>query len=221
MDVRYLTPLYTQSEAAGMLGTAQQTFNNWASGYVTSSGNTTPGLITIERPGRGFTVPFVGLAEAWVVRAFRKAGVPMSRIRPALDRLRTEIGLEHALASDMLKTDGAEILLDLRNSDSAFADDRLVVVRNGQGAFSEVVREHLKQVDYENGFIATLRIPKADGADITLDPRVNFGQPTLTKYGIRRDDVIDRVLAGESIELVARDFDLPVATVSNLVLAAA
>ncbi len=221
MDVRYLTPLYTQSEAAGLIGTAQQTFNHWATGYVTAAGTQMPGFITIERPGRGFTVPFVGLAEAWIVRAFRKAGVPVARIRPALERLRTEIGLEHALASDRVKTDGAEILWDLRQRDQAFDDDRLVVARNGQAAFGEIVREHLRHVDYDNGFVATLRIPKADGADITIDPRVNFGQPTLTKYGIRRDDVIDRVMAGEAIELVARDFDLPVETVSNLVLAAA
>ncbi|WP_350348661.1 hypothetical protein ABIQ69_01655 [Agromyces sp. G08B096] len=38
---------------------------------------------------------------------------------------------------------------------------------------------------------------------------------------MRIDDVIDRVLAGESIEDVASDFDLPTETVSNLALAAA
>lgn len=59
MDDLYLTPLYTQSEAAGMLGLPQSTFNHWAAGYETASGNRKPGFITIERPGRGYTVPFV------------------------------------------------------------------------------------------------------------------------------------------------------------------
>ena len=106
----YRVPLYSQGEAAGMLGLPQSTFNHWASGYDTVSGRRMPAFITIERPGRGYTVPFVGLAEAWIVRAFTKAGVPVSRIRPALEELRTQIGVEHALASDRLKTDGAEIL---------------------------------------------------------------------------------------------------------------
>jgi len=216
-----LIPLYTQSEAARMIGTPQSTFNRWASGYTTMSGNRKPAFVTIERPGRGYTVPFVGLAEAWIVRAFTRAGVPMARIRPALEQLRTQIGIEHALASDRLKTDGAEILWDLRKRDDAFVDDRLVVVRNGQATFGEIVREHLKHIDYRDGFIGQLRIPRADGADYTVDPQINFGQPTLTDYGIRVEDILHRISAGETIEEVAIDFDLPAQTVSNLALAAA
>lgn len=204
-----------------MLGMPQSTFNRWASGYLTGSGTRMPGFITLERPGRGYTVPFVGLAEAWIVRAFTRAGVPVPRVRGALERIRTEIGLEHALASDRLKTDGAEILWDLREEDSEFDDNRLVVVRNGDAMFGEIIREHLRHVDYRDGFVGQLRIPRADGADYTVDPLINFGQPTLTEYGIRIDDIMDRVLAGETIEDVAADFSLPTETVSNLALAAA
>jgi uncharacterized protein (DUF433 family) len=220
VDDLYLTPLYTQSEAAGMLGLPQSTFNHWAAGYETMAGNRKPGFITIERPGRGYTVPFVGLAEAWIVRAFTRAGVPVSRIRPALEVLRTEINIEHALASDRLKTDGAEILWDLRQKDASFDDNRLVVVRNGHTMFGEIVREHLRHVDYRDGFIGQLRIPRADGADLSVNPLINFGQPTLTGYGIRVEDILDRVQAGETIDEVATDFDLPAETVSNLALAA-
>lgn len=221
MDKLYLTPLYTQTEATRLIGMPQSTFNTWASGYETGSGNRKPGFITTERPGRGYTVPFVGLAEAWIVRAFTRAGVPVSRIRPALEVLRTEIGLEHALASDQLKTDGAEILWDLRSRDESFDDNRLVVLRNGQASFGEIVREHLRFVDYRDGFIGQLSIPRADGADLTVDPQINFGQPTLKQFGIRVNDVLDRIAAGESIDDVAADFSLPTKTVSNLALAAA
>jgi uncharacterized protein (DUF433 family) len=221
VDELLLTPLYTQSEAAGMVGLPQSTFNHWASGYETIAGNRKPGFITIERPGRGYTVPFIGLAEAWIVRAFTKAGVPVVRIRPALEQLRNQIGLEHALASDRLETDGAEILWDLRKSDSAFDDNRLVVVRNGQATFGEIVREHLKHVDYRAGFIGQVRVPRASGAEYTIDPDINFGQPTLSEYGVRVDDLLGRIAAGETIEDVAADYDIPASTVENLALAAA
>lgn len=221
MDELSLIPLYTQSEAASILGLPQSTFNHWASGYATASGNRKPPFITIERPGRGYTVPFVGLAEAWIVRAFTKAGVPVSRIRPALEQLRTQIGVEHALASDRLKTDGAEILWDLRQRDAAFDDNRLVVVRNGQATFGEIVREHLKQVNYRNGFIGQVRVPRASGAEYTIDPEINFGQPTLSEYGVRVGDVLDRIASGEAIQDVADDYDIPTSTVENLALAAA
>ena len=38
--------------------------------------------------GREATLPFIGFAEAYVLSAFRHAGVPMQRIRPAVDYLR-------------------------------------------------------------------------------------------------------------------------------------
>jgi hypothetical protein len=48
------------------------------------------------------TIPFVGLAEGMVLAAFRETGLPLQRIRPALERLEPEMGLEHALASEHL-----------------------------------------------------------------------------------------------------------------------
>jgi hypothetical protein len=55
-------------------------------------------------------MPFIGPGEAYALAAFRKAGVPMQRIRPAIDALASELGLAHALASRRLCTDGAEVL---------------------------------------------------------------------------------------------------------------
>ena len=58
------------------------------------------------RAGRRATVPFVGFTEAFVLGALRGAGVPMQRIRPAVAKLSAEIGLDHALASQRVYTDG-------------------------------------------------------------------------------------------------------------------
>jgi hypothetical protein len=57
-------------------------------------------------------MPFIGLVEAYALAAFRKAGVPMQRIRPTIDALASELGLAHALASKRLYTDGVEVLYD-------------------------------------------------------------------------------------------------------------
>jgi hypothetical protein len=73
-------------------------------------------------------VPFVGLAEAYALAAFRQAGVPMQRIRPAIDALHRELGLQYALARQPLFTDGA--------------------VRNNQRVFANVVAHYLRRVDF-------------------------------------------------------------------------
>ena len=93
-------------------------------------------------------MPFIGFAEAYVLSAFRRAGVPMQRIRPAVEVLSSGIGVEHALASKRLYTDGAEVLYDYAASEHDEELRGLTVVRTGQRQFAEVVRDYLKRITY-------------------------------------------------------------------------
>jgi len=115
---RFATLLYGIGEAAGYLAIPPSTLTTWAYGYErrragTQNVNAKP-IVTAVRPERAGdpAMPFIGLAEAYALAAFRHAGVPMQRIRPAIDALAQELGLEYALASRRLYTDGAEVLYD-------------------------------------------------------------------------------------------------------------
>ena len=76
-----------------------QTFRNWAVGYarkrLDGSQVVSAPIVTTLEPARpqGVSVPFIGLAEAYIVAAFTKAGLPMQRIRPAVLWLQDHIGL--------------------------------------------------------------------------------------------------------------------------------
>lgn len=202
-----------------MLATPQSTFNRWVRGYTSTAGNRQDPFVTTSGVGRGVTVPFVGVAEAWVVRAFRNAGVSLPRIRTAVEKLRDDIGIEHALASERLKTDGADILWDLQEF-GELQDNRLIVVRNGNAVFGEVVREHLTRVSYRDGFAGSLSLKRADGIDMLVDPRVAYGQPVLADYGVRVADIVARIESGEAIDDIAKDWDIPRIVIANLALAA-
>jgi Putative DNA-binding HTH domain len=108
-DRRTTVPLFTLAECATYLQTPLSTLHAWA-----RPKNGAPLVTMLAAAGRQATVPFIGFAEAFVLGALRKAGVPMQRIRPAVKRLNDEIGLEHALASQRVYTDGAEAHLRLR-----------------------------------------------------------------------------------------------------------
>src|SRR6266699_1902430 len=116
-DPRLVQALFLTREAAIYLHVPPSTFQTWVYGYERQNGHnrTTVGrpLITsIEGPAGVPNIPCIGLVEGLALSAFRRAGGPMQRIRPALDRLEAEMGLRHALASDRLYTDGAEVLFD-------------------------------------------------------------------------------------------------------------
>jgi len=250
-DPHYTLPLYRKAEAARIIRVPANTLRNWAAGpavhdmhaqgelttairetdsrhFEAQRAATTrhPGLITVARPPtpRGPTIPFIGLAEAYVLASFRQAGVPMQRIRPAIHRLEEQMGLIQALASERLRTDGAEVLWDYGQQTADHAEKAavgdLVVVRNGQLVFRSVVQDYLRQVTYQDGWARIINVGRGK-VDVTVDPWINGGHPTLARRGIAVADILSRIRAGESSKSVATDYDLQVAEVKALMELAA
>ena len=97
---RFRTPLYTVAEAARYLGVPESTFHTWARGYSRKPEGRCEvhgaSLVTVIKgqPRGSASLPFVGLAEGLALTAIRKSGVTMQRIRPALDVLQKELGLD-------------------------------------------------------------------------------------------------------------------------------
>lgn len=216
---RFAVPLYTVAEAANYLDVPSSTLRSWTHGYSKRLGNRTvrgaPVLTTIPQKHRlEPVIPFVGLAEGLVLSAIRKSGVPLQRIRPALERLDTEFGLKHALASKRLYTDGAEVLFDYAIGTHAGQDREipqdLAVVRNGQRVFKEIISSYLKRVQFDtDGYVRLIRLPAYDIADVVVDPDRGFGQPIFARGGARVEDVLSMFRAGERLEDVAEEFSVP------------
>jgi len=219
LDAARTTPIYSLSDAAAIVRAPATSFSRWAHGHRFKQrqegrfGWSDP-LLTGVRAGRGYTVPFNALAEGYIIESFRRAGLPLARIRPAIDVLRKEIGVESALLSERLKTDGAEILYEN-------GDQELVVVRNKQGVFRDIVEHYLQTISYTDGFVDFLRLPMFERVDVVVDPYRNSGQPTIARLGVAVEDVVSRIRAGEPMDDVAYDFGLRADELSSLVLQAA
>ena len=224
---RFSSPLYTVTEAARYLDVPASTLASWAKGYrragkgrpeVTGA----PVLTTVTSRGRGPVIPFVGLAEGLVLTAMRRAGVPLQRIRPALTRLDEELGLQHALASRRLYTDGAEVLYDYgetgEDEDAARAARELVVVRSDQRMFNEVVEAYLRRLEFaDDGYVQLIRLPAYEVAEIVVDPARGFGQPIFARGGARLEDALALFRAGEPLDVVAQEYGVPRAELEDAV----
>lgn len=213
-DPRFTDPLYTLAEAARTLDVPAATFQTWARGYVRRP----PGrpsvigqpIVTALPSGHSASVPFVGLAEGYILAAIRKQGVPLQRIRPALAVLQKELGLEHALASERLYTDGAEVLFDYAFHANDESARELVVVRHGQRVFSEVIDAYLSRVTFgSDGWAQRIRLPQYHRAQVIADPRFGFGQPSFVHGRARVSDVLERFWAGEDLQTLAKEFGVP------------
>lgn len=220
-------PRYTITEAARMLNIAPATLRTWARGrdfpLRTSGSGHSDALVTDTGAGRpGYpTLPFVGLAEAAFLAAIRSTGVPMPRIRPALERLRDELGIEHALASERIYTDGAEVLFRV-GPETGITEREIqyVVARNNQGVFTPVVQDYLRHVRFgPSGYVEAIRLPKYGRADVIVDPRLGFGRPVLETNGVRVETILERFDAGDSVPELAEDFGVEPLIVEHLLRA--
>jgi uncharacterized protein (DUF433 family) len=219
-DLRFGVPLYSVTDAARHIDVSRSTFATWSHGYAQKAADGrapvtgAPVITSIPRNDSGPTIPFVGLAEGYVLSAFRKAGVPLQRIRPALVRLQEQLGIEHVLASRSLYTDGAEVLYDYAESEGDTPEARsarsLVVARNDQLVFREVVDSYLRRIDFaEDRYARQIHLPQYGSADVVVDPERSYGIPIFAKGAVRVEIVLRRFKAGESLADLSEDFGVP------------
>ena len=213
-------PRYTVSEAARFLDVKPRTLTHWARGYEVHfrdrrSVKKGPIITAFPARGREPSIPFIGLTEALVVASFRQAGVSLQHIRRAVDVLNAQIGIDHALASRKLYTDGASVLFDYAER---VGDEELTHVVTQQGVFVPVVAEYLQLITRdEHGWPRRMTSPAAEV--VVVDPARAFGQPIFVHGAVRVEDVLDRIRAGDRFAEVASDFGVPVEDVEAVVSA--
>jgi uncharacterized protein (DUF433 family) len=227
---RFDLPLYTIAEAARIVAVPPSTLASWARGYERHFRNRPsvtgqPIISCVPAASREPSIPFVGLAEALVLAAFRRSGVPMQRIRPAVDVLSAELGVHHALASRRLYTDGAEVLFDYgernRETDEGASALDLVVVRSGQRVFVEAVAAYLSRIEYgADDYASLIHVPAYQHAAVVADPERAFGAPIFERGGARVDDVLERFWAGESLDALEKEFGVPIDQLEDVLRAA-
>ena len=196
--MRRSTGLFNLAQAAKYLAVNKGTLAKWAR----ESDKAPPVITAFPREGREVLVPFVGFAEAFALTALRRAGVSMQKIRPAVADLREEVGLEHALASKNLATDGVEVLYKYAGDDPDHT-----VVSTKQKQFRKAVEDHLRPIHYgKDGFADELWLPAYGKKSVSVNPRRAWGQPLLRNGKATVEDIADRFAAGETIDEIAFDF---------------
>lgn len=226
---RFRAPLYTVGEGARYLDVPSSTFGTWAHGHRRRPRTSrpvvgAPVLTTVPKTSlRAPEVPFVGLAEGMVLAAIRRSGVPLQRIRPALGQLQQEFGLKHALASRRLYTDGAEVLFDYAitldaDTEAAEAVRELVIVRNGQRVFNEVVEGYLRRLDFlDDEYPWLVSLPACRAGSVVVDPARGFGQPIFAVGGARVEDALGMFRAGEPLDVVSDEYGVPLEHLEDVV----
>jgi uncharacterized protein (DUF433 family) len=154
-------------------------------------------------------LPFIGFVEAAVVQAFRRTGLPLQRIRRALQVLAEQDEVGHALASSKLLSDGANVLYDYSKEAQDPQLGLLTIVHSGQRVYHDVIAEYLDRITFGDAWATEIVVPVTPREILRVRPDVASTRPIFISSGAPLDAIRDRVAAGEPVESVARDFDTP------------
>lgn len=213
-------PAYTLAEAARYVRLPAATLRSWVLGrqYPTAKGDVDfPPLI---RPASNEPpwLSFSNLIEAHVLRSLRADhGVSVKEVRRALAYAERSLGIDRLLLRPELRTEAGKVFLDRYG-------ELIDLAASGQLAMRRLFEEHLKRIEWDSSRFPVRLYPfvsfSAPSADrpIVIDPRIAFGRPVVASRSIATFTIAERVDAGESVDDIAADYDLPPAEIEQAVV---
>lgn len=209
--------LYTVPEAARLTRISAGKIRRWLKGYDFKSGERVHHSDAVWqgelRPIENkLALSFRDLLELRFVDAFICAGVSWRTMRRAHAKAREQLATTHPFCSNRIFTDGRSILLRQGEEDS---DEVLINLATDQKEFSRIVETFLKELEFSGDDI--IWWPLGRDRQIVLDPRRNFGQPTVTKSGVPSAVLSRSVRANSSREIVAKWYEVQLDEVRDAV----
>lgn len=209
-------PVYGLGQVDYILGLTPGTARRWIDGYR-RGGRTYDPVVRFETTGDD-TVTWGEFVETRLLSEYRDAGVPLIRMRPAIDRLREELATPYPLASakTWLAVDGRELVRRVQEEVGLDRHLSLVVVRSGQGVldWSRQADDFRTSAEWTGaGADAQIRLlrPSAEIREVVVDPLQSFGEPSVR--GVRTDIIAELVRAGDPPDMIADLYELPRTTV--------
>ena len=208
-------PVYGFSQVDRILGVKPGTSERWIDGYR-RAGKTHPPVIRPEHTGDEI-VTWGEFIEARFLAEYRDQGVPLVKMRPAVERLREELDTLYPLASAQtwLAVEGRELVRKVQE-DVGLDRRLLVVVRNDQQMldWSPPAQEFADSLHWQSTGrgrnkrqIVDRLNPDPAIRDVVVDPLQRFGEPSTR--GVPTEVIRELYSAGDPIEMIAELYDLP------------
>lgn len=191
-DVREL-PAYGIAEAAGYLRLPVSTLRSWLLGQNYRVGDSPkffkPVIEIADRKERHLS--FINLVEAFVLAGIRRQHeIPLPKVRKAfVEKMGSLIG----------------------------------ATQEGQIQMRDIIRDRLERVRRDPKGVPQkivlfpARSDRKGSADVVIDPRLSFGRPVLDRLGVRTSILAERFDAGDSIEVLAREYEAPPEAIQNAI----
>ncbi len=201
--------IYTVVEASKLTGVSKGCIRRWLGGYRSKPRhkNYSPlwksQLPSIENK---IALGFLDLIEIKFVDAFLNKGVSWAVIHKVREKAQELYpDTNHPFCTKQFVTDGCQIFRDLHKETG---ENCLEEIATDQRVFAEITKPFLKQLEFRDGTILERWWPMGTDRHVVVDPRKNFGQPTMVAEGIPTQILVKSYRANNSVDEVARWYEI-------------
>ncbi len=195
-------PAYSCAEAARYLAIPVTTVRAWIRGqpYQTKSGERFFRRVILPADEETSMLSFGNLIELFVLSSMRRAHrVPLKNIREAIQRTRDTFRTEHPMSDLDLLTDKTDVFIETFG-------EYLNLSRGGQIEMKAELADCLLKIEKDASGIPRKLYPRGVQVRIAIDPRINFGRPSIVGAGIPTEVVYERFSSGEDFDFLATDY---------------
>ena len=203
-------PLYGVAQVDRLLGLTSGTARRWLEGYRRED-RVYPPVIRPRAIGTD-VVTWGEFVETRLLSEYRNAGVPVLRMRPAIERLREDLGTDYPLAHAQPFVSGRELVLEVQNDVGLERQLCLVVIRNNQIVLTQPAQKFVQSVEFstdqstDGGGIVERLYPLTGVKSVVVDPLRQFGEPVVRS--VPTEVIAEQMRAGDSMEMIAEIYDL-------------
>jgi uncharacterized protein (DUF433 family) len=199
--------LFSEAEAARLLGVAQSTLHYWLEGARRGT-KIYPPVVRAE-PNNNRTVTWAEFVEAGLLREYRREmRVPMPELRDFIDRLRDGFGIPYPLAHARPFVGDKQLVWDAQKASGLDPDFCLVAEVQGQLILTGPSDSFFSRVTWADDIATKWRPANDPESPVRIDPEMRFGRPSIR--GISTETLWEHVDAGEDAYETATDFDLDI-----------
>ena len=209
--------LYTMSQADRLLGLSAGTSRRWINGYARNGKQHDP--LVRELPTDSEMVTWGEFVEARLISEYRRQGVTVFRMRPAIMALRQEYSANYplAMAQPFLSAENRELVMEIQHRTNLDPALRFVV-RSGQLILPSLELMRFQSAanyseDSDQSVVQRFQLSK----NIVLDPKYSSGEPTVRGRRLRVDTITEAIVSGMSPENVADTWKIDIDTVEEAV----
>lgn len=207
--------IYTLPEAANILKIPKTKLANWVNRKFVQALPEFYGSEYVWVDGKNKTFPFQTLMELSVIYELSKQKLSLTKIIQAHKELgkwfNDPFPFCHKDALNNLKSDSIGLYFTIPNKDD-------IVSLDGKKQYNiDVVRHYFKNMDFADAKTAQRYFPLGQDRQVVVDPKRQFGAPTVLGTGIKTQTVINLHNAGETTEMIAELYDITEQQVKDVV----